>query len=262
MQNARRDCPLRRALPTLAAAAAVAAIVLSSGAARAQGEALAVILTPKTASNAVNSLHCVTATVVGATEPVFVVILVHDAATGELLFRSIGRLVPPDTTHSFCYQGPPTPRIDRITAFVDEDEDFALDPGEPFDEGSKVWIVETATPGQTAGGGHIIGVPREVVFSFNAQLTEAGLQGHCIVFDFVADVDVRCVDVDSLLIAGTHATFTGTAVANDVATRYTIDVDDLGEPGAGRDTFKIVTESGFVATGVLANGNVLVRPTL
>jgi hypothetical protein len=204
----------------------------------------------------------VTATVVGATEPVFVVILVNDAATGELLFRSIGRLVPPDTTHSFCYQGPPTPRIDRITAFVDEDEDRTLDPGEPFDEGSKVWIGETVTAGQTAGGGHIIGVPGEVVFSFNAQLTEAGLQGHCIVFVFVADVDVRCVDVDSLLIAGTHATFTGTAVANDVATRYTIDVDDLGEPGAGRDTFRIVTESGFVATGILANGNVLVRPAL
>jgi hypothetical protein len=253
---------VRRVLASLAAITAIATALLSPEATTAQGDASAVVLTPKTATNAVNSFHCVTATVVGATEPVFVVILVNDAATGELLFRSIGRLVPPDTTHSFCYQGPPIPRIDRITAFVDEDEDFNFDPGEPFDEGSKVWIVETVTSGQTAGGGHIIGVPGEVVFSFNAQLTEAGLQGHCTVFDFVADVDLRCVDVDSLLIAGTHATFTGTVLVNDIATRYTIEVEDLGEPGAGRDTFRIVTESGYVAAGILVNGNVLVRPTI
>ncbi len=246
------------ALATIAAIA----MLLTPSAATAQGDALAVILTPKTGANAVNSVHCVTATVVGATEPVFVVIQVNDAATGELLFRSIGRVVPPDTTYDFCYGGPASPRIDRITTFVDEDQDRVLDPGEPFDEGSKVWILETAAPGQAAGGGHIPGAPDEVAFSFTAQLTQAGLQGHCRVFDFAADVRITCLDVDSLLIVGTHATFTGTALVNGTATRYTIDVDDLGEPGAGRDTFKIVTESGYVAAGVLTNGNVLVRPTL
>jgi hypothetical protein len=253
---------VRRVLASLVATTAIAIALFSPAATTAQGEALAVVLTPKTATNAVNSSHCMTATVVGATEPIFVVILVNDAVTGELLFRSIGRLVPPDTTHSFCYQGPPSARIDRITAFVDEDEDLALDPGEPFDEGSKVWIGETATPGQTAGGGHIIGVAGQVAFSFAAQLTDARLQGQCNVVDLATDVQVHCVDVDSLLVVGTHATFTGTALINGMATRYTIEADDLGEPGAGRDTFSIVTESGYVAAGILVNGNVLVRPRL
>jgi hypothetical protein len=116
--------------------------------------------------------------------------------------------------------------------------------------------------GTATGGGHIPGVSSLIGFSFIAELTQAGLKGHCIVFDLGADVRVSCVDVDSLMIVGTHATVTGTASVNGVATRYTIDVDDLGEPGTGRDAFNIVTESGYIAAGILVNGNVLVRPTL
>lgn len=34
---------------------------------------------------------------------------------------------------------------------------------------------------------------------------------------------------------------------------------DNGEPGAGRDTFKIQTSSGYIAGGTLDNGNVQIH---
>ncbi len=45
---------------------------------------------------------------------------------------------------------------------------------------------------------------------------------------------------------------------NGVAT-YRIDVDDLAEPGAGRDTFKIQTANGYTVGGVLLRGNIQVH---
>jgi hypothetical protein len=40
---------------------------------------------------------------------------------------------------------------------------------------------------------------------------------------------------------------------------YRIDVDDLGEPGAGSDTFRITTGNGFTASGVLAGGSIQIH---
>jgi hypothetical protein len=57
----------------------------------------------------------------------------------------------------------------------------------------------------------------------------------------------------------THATFFGHATVNGVATDYRIDVDDLREPGAGWDTFKIQTASGYTANGLLATGNIQIH---
>jgi hypothetical protein len=37
-------------------------------------------------------------------------------------------------------------------------------------------------------------------------------------------------------------------------------VDDFGEPGIGRDTFKIQTDAGYTAAGVLTAGNIQTRP--
>jgi hypothetical protein len=242
----------------LAASLASVVALLSAGSASTQ-EALAVILTPKTATNPVNAVHCVSAQVVGGTGPVVVFIVVTDAITGEVLVSSSGTVTPLQPTHNFCYQGPPDPRVDRITAFVDSNDNEMQDVGEPFDEGSKAWIIETAAPGRATGGGHIAGVLRQVGFSLTAKSTDVGFDGHCRVFDPEPDVRIRCIDVDSLLILGTHASFAGDATVNDAPTRYQIEVDDLGEPGKDRDTFTIRTDSGYVATGVLVNGNINVR---
>jgi hypothetical protein len=44
---------------------------------------------------------------------------------------------------------------------------------------------------------------------------------------------------------------------------FTVDVDDCGEPGsspgAGPDTFKIQTSSGYMAGGLLVGGNIQIH---
>jgi hypothetical protein len=52
------------------------------------------------------------------------------------------------------------------------------------------------------------------------------------------------IDVTTYFQTAMHATFLGHAEVNGVSRNYRIDVDNLGEPGAGRDTFKIQTDSG------------------
>jgi hypothetical protein len=85
------------------------------------------------------------------------------------------------------------------------------------------------------------------------------MKGNCTVIDRSAGVKVKCLDVTSYLQIGLHATFSGHATVNGTATTYRIDVDDPGEPGAGQDTFKIVTGSGYSAGGTLTQGNVQIH---
>jgi hypothetical protein len=77
--------------------------------------------------------------------------------------------------------------------------------------------------------------------------------------DRFADVMVKCLDVTTFVQTANHVTFSGTATVNGIDTRYTIDVDDVAEPGRGADTFKIVTTSGYAAAGVLTQGNIQVH---
>jgi hypothetical protein len=57
----------------------------------------------------------------------------------------------------------------------------------------------------------------------------------------------------------THATFVGNARVDGASTTYRIDVDDLGGPASGADTFTIQTGNGFTASGVLAGGNIQIH---
>ena len=113
------------------------------------------------------------------------------------------------------------------------------------------------TPGRSTGGGK---VAPDVTFGFNAHSDERGTKGTCVAVDHVEDIQVRCLDVRSYTQVGTRATFSGRAEVDGVQTSYRIDVDDLGEPGTGKDTFKIQTDSGYSAAGVLTGGNVQVHP--
>ena len=125
-----------------------------------------------------------------------------------------------------------------------------------------------STPGHVTGGGHVLNATElsEVTFAFEAKSEVDGttgrrrLEGHCDVVDQATDTHVKCVDVAWLAQTPTHATFYGNAVVNGVATRYRIDIDDLSESGAGRDTFKIQTDTGYTAGGVLTEGNVQIHP--
>jgi hypothetical protein len=109
------------------------------------------------------------------------------------------------------------------------------------------------------GGGQVPGSTDDVAFGFNAKSTTSGLKGNCSVVDPATDTHVKCLDVTALVRSGTHATVFGNATVNGVATTYRIDVDDLREPGTGQDTFRIQTDSGFTAGGVLTHGNIQIH---
>ena len=120
--------------------------------------------------------------------------------------------------------------------------------------------VTRATPGKVTGGGNITHSDRNsgITFGFNAQNNDNGMKGSGTVIDHNAGVKVKILDVQTFFISGTHATFTGKAEVNGVEEKYRIDIDDLGEPGAGVDSFKIVTDS-YGGGGTLAGGNIQIH---
>lgn len=109
--------------------------------------------------------------------------------------------------------------------------------------------------GHVTGGGQIL---KNVTFGLEAKASTAGARGTCNVVE--KKHHVKCLTVTSLVVVGTHATITGDATHNGVPTTYTIEVDDLGESGRGRDRFSITTGTGYSRSGVLTSGNIQVRP--
>jgi hypothetical protein len=151
-----------------------------------------------------------------------------------------------------------------ITAYVDSNGNATQDAGEPMAEATKAWILPTSTAGQTTGGGQTWNSVHtdKIAFGYNAQSQNNGtLKGNCEVVDPTPanNVKIKCLDVTTLVQSGTHATFFGNATVNGASTTYRIDVDDFGEPGAGSDTFRIVTGNGYSLGGTLTNGNIQVH---
>jgi hypothetical protein len=218
-------------------------------------------LMPPNAVNPVGTTHTVTATAVSAgTAPqplagVTVYFTVAGAVdtSGQCVTGATGQC-------SFTYQGPNDPGADLIRAYADANGNGVEDAGEIEGVATKEWLLPASAPGQVTGGGQAPALDGRIVFGFNAQNQNNGVKGNCNVIDVASALHVRCRTVTALVVDGTHATFTGEATVAGVTTNYRIDVDDLGEPGRGRDTFKIETDSGFVAGGVLTDGNIQIHP--
>jgi hypothetical protein len=221
-----------------------------------------VMLSPTAAVNNVGTSHTVTATVTNASgnpvsgSTVLFNVQGADNASGSCTTSASGQC-------SFTYQGPSLPGADLITGCADANGNNAADPDEPCGEATKAWILPTSTTGQVTGGGQILNAlaTDKIAFGFNAKSSSTGVKGECTVVDpsTTKNTKIKCLDVTTLVQTGTHATFFGHATVDGTATTYRIDVDDLGEPGAGKDTFKIQTDSGYVAGGTLKNGNIQVH---
>ena len=221
-----------------------------------------IVLTPPDAVNNVGTSHTVTATVrnsggssVGGT-------LVRFSTSGST--STSGSCVTDAAGQcSFSYAGPLLPGADIISAYADANGDSSRQSTEPMAEATKAWILPTSTAGQTTGGGQVWNstATDKVAFGYNAQSTGNGLKGNCEVVDPTPanNVKIRCLDVTALVQSGTHATFFGNATVNGTQTTYRIDVDDFGEPGAGSDTFRIVTGGGLTIGGTLTNGNIQIH---
>jgi len=109
--------------------------------------------------------------------------------------------------------------------------------------------------GHVTGGGTIL--KKSLYFSFTADADANGLKGNCNVKEGKTFID--CVTITSLVVVGTHGTFSGTARQNGTLTTFTIDIDDLGEPASGRDRFTIKTGLGYSRSGLLSSGDIQVH---
>jgi hypothetical protein len=213
----------------------------------------AVFLSPAAAENPVGTSHTVTAMVVNELGQPVSGVTVNFTVSGSV--NTTGSCTTDANGEcSFTYQGPQFPGADIITA---EAEGVRSQPA------TKVWFLPASTPGQVTGGGHILHnlSITGVSFGFTAQNDTLGgnPKGGGMVVDHTANTKIKLLDVTTLIVAGTHATFFGNAEINGAATRYRIDVDDLAEPGRFTDTFKIQTDSGYVAGGVLTGGNIQIH---
>ena len=120
--------------------------------------------------------------------------------------------------------------------------------------------VVVSTLGKVTGGGNMLQTAggRGVTFGFNAQNTDRGMKGSGSIIDHSMGTTVKIREVTTFIIAGTHATILGTAEVNGVVENYRIDVEDLGEPGADGDSFKIVTDT-YGTAGILTGGNIQIH---
>jgi hypothetical protein len=224
------------------------------------GRPATVSVSPPDAVNTVGTSHTVTATVRDLTgAPVsgaMVSVSVAGATntTGSCTTGASGQC-------SFTHQGPDLPGADLITACADANANCSIDPGEPCGTATKAWLLPTSTPGQVTGGGQVNNAAGndQIAFGFNAKSDSNGVKGECTVVDPSTGTKIKCTAVTSLVQTGTYATLFGQATVNGTPTDFRIDVDDNGEPGTGRDTFKIHTGSGDTAGGVLKGGNIQVH---
>lgn len=115
------------------------------------GQAKTLTLSPKAASNQVNTQHCVTATVKtstgGPAQGVVVRFDVEGASEQDQnpANEDASKTTDQTGTAVHCYTGPETVGADTIHAYADNDRDGVEDAGvEPFDDATKTWLPAAA----------------------------------------------------------------------------------------------------------------------
>ncbi|MCG3116613.1 MAG: SBBP repeat-containing protein [Candidatus Manganitrophus sp. SA1] len=216
-------------------------------------------LTPPAAANTVGESHTVTATVKDALQQPTPGITVRFSVEGSVT-ASGAAVTDANGQAGFTYGGPQLPGADMIRAYADTDNNNVQDAGEPFGDATKAWLALATTSGQVTGGGQTQNATGtgQIAFGFNAKSDDL-VNGNCNVVDRSISLHIKCSSVDSLTVSGTHATIFGMASDNGTETPFRIDVDDLGEPGRGRDTFRIITGTGYSAGGTLTGGNIQIH---
>src|SRR5439155_26831454 len=169
----------------------------------------------------------------------------------------------------FCYQGPQLPGADAITAYADTDADNTQDAGEPGGAATKAWVLPVSTPSlqvTITNGGRIVAANGDTAnFGGNAQSDGTGAtQGQEQYQDKgpVQPQTVHSLNVLAVVLEGpTQASVYGQATINGSGSfYYRIRVQDLGEPGVGRDTYSILLQTGYYSgQQVLLGGNVQIH---
>ena len=231
------------------------------------GPATTLVLAPVTATNPVDTQHCVTATVTnmfGIPQPG---ITVHFTVTGSV-FDSGADATDANGEAVFCYDGPPLPGADVITAYADNDSDNTQDPLEPAGAASKTWVLPTTTPGceiTITNGGWIIATNGDRgSFGGNAKSNEDGdVSGQEQYQDHGPVEPFNLHGTPVVIVCGTdetQATIFGDATIDGTGSHtFRIDVRDIGEPGKGVDHYRIQVDGYDSGDQVLEGGNVQIR---
>ena len=225
-------------------------------------------LTPAAATNPVNTQHCVTATVNDVsgnpTPKVTVRFTVAGAVktTGSATTNVNGQA-------TFCYTGPALPGADAITAYADTNSNNTQEAGEPTGAATKTWGLPVTTPLCTitiTNGGRITANNGDKAsFGGNAKADAKGkTSGQEQYQDHgpAQKMNVHSINVLAVVCQGTtQASVYGRATINGSGSFfYRINVQDLGEPGVGKDTYGILLQNGYNSgEHKLEAGNVQIR---
>lgn len=112
-----------------------------------------------------------------------------------------------------------------------------------------------STPGaKVTGGGWITTAHHN--FAFHASMDDGMTEpeGQVLFHDRQNDIELHSSALTSLVVNGTHVTITGTATIGGQNVAFTVDADDLGEPG--RDDRFEIRWNGYDMGGVLEGGNI------
>jgi Bacterial Ig-like domain (group 1) len=226
------------------------------------GQPASLTLAPKTATNVVDSQHCVTATVTNQFDFPLPNVTVRFSVTGSVSTTGSGTTNTSGVA-SFCYTGPALPGSDAISAYADSNNSNTQDAGEPSDTAAKTWVLPTSTPGcKVTYGGQIVAANGDhATFGGNAQVPPKGqeqYQDH----GPAADLNVHSIVVQAVTCNadGTQASIFGRATINGAGVYdFRIDLVDSGEPGTS-DTYRLRLSSGYDSgTQVLVGGNVQIH---
>jgi hypothetical protein len=234
------------------------------------GDATFLTLSPKTASNPVDSQHCVTATVtdvfLNPTPGVTVRFSVtptfgRTPSSGSATTNGAGKA-------TFCYSsallGP-----DLITAYADKNNNNVMDPGEPVDTATKLWTPPVSTAMcevDVTYGGHITAANGDKAsFGGNAKVDkDSNPQGQEEYQDHgpAQPMDVHSINVLAVICPSpTEANIHGEATIDGSGSYfYRIDVKDLNEPGKGFDKYRIRLSTGYDSgEQTLEGGNIQIH---
>jgi beta-propeller repeat-containing protein len=216
------------------------------------GRPATLTLSPKVATNDIGTQHCVTATVKDAAANTLAGITVRFAVAGSV---NTGGSPTTDANGQagFCYQGPQLPGTDSITAFADSDKDSSQDPGEPSDTASKVWKLPATTPRCKVIDAGVITAANgdHAILAGLAQSDGLGkVKGEQVYQDLgpAQRQTVKSIQILALTCSATpkRATIFGTAKIQGSGTHpFRIDVQDLGPPFSGKDTYRILLDTGY-----------------
>jgi beta-propeller repeat-containing protein len=221
-------------------------------------------LNPPTATNTVDAQHCVTATVRDASGSPVANVVVRFEVSGAV-DTSGTATTDANGEATFCYVGPPLPGADTITAFADTDNNTVQDSGEPSGVAEKTWVVPASTPlCEVTNSGWIVAANGDrATFSGHAKADESGAtQGQQKYMDHgpAHRLLMDSINVQAVVCDGSRASIFGQATIDGSGIfNFRINVQDLGVPGKGGDTYSLLIDGYSSGEQILGGGNIQIR---